>query len=157
MHKFKVGDKVRVVARHNGHEFNIGDIVTITNCNRKDNDYECIDDTDYWFLTESEIEPVKPRQLELGGTYTDKTGVTRMCVYVNDTHAWLAHPDFPAPAYVWSLDGASVSLNSSYDIIFPPVIEVKRESVTVAGETLTIRYEVIDGVSDFINATIEPL
>lgn len=165
MHKFKVGDKVRVIGRNGklgNHKYNIGDIVTLKHrCEDFDNKYGVIAwNCGEWYIDESEVEPITPpRQIELGGTYTSKNGHKWKCIGVKGDVAWLAgdYSDGLGTAYRFNLDGTPICHKShpEYQIIFPPVVEVKRESVTVAGETVTIRYEVIDGVADLSDATIE--
>ena len=60
--KYKVGDKVRIVANTNGddgHDFNIGTVVTIIDTNRasKHFSYACEDDTHNWWVSGEDIEP----------------------------------------------------------------------------------------------------
>jgi len=58
MSKFKVGDKVRVVSNTNNHEFDIGEIITITNIceNTKNQEYIADGYSDWWYVLESELE-----------------------------------------------------------------------------------------------------
>ena len=58
MSKFKVGDKVRVVSNINNHEFDIGEIITITGVCEKTKDQEYIADgsSDWWYVLESELD-----------------------------------------------------------------------------------------------------
>lgn len=54
----KVGDKVRITGEIDGHEFDIGEIVTITEI-WGDNDYKAENEYDYWWISEEECELVK--------------------------------------------------------------------------------------------------
>ena len=56
---YKVGDKVRVIDRIHGHEFEIDEEVTIDQVYREDKDYRCSNsERDFWWLTEEEVEPI---------------------------------------------------------------------------------------------------
>ena len=50
--KYKVGDKCKVVKRLHGHEFEIGEKVTIRNCYPDEDTphYKCQSKIDCWFL-----------------------------------------------------------------------------------------------------------
>jgi len=50
--KFKVGDKCKVVKQLHGHEFEIGEKVTIRKCYPDEDTphYECINGTRFWYL-----------------------------------------------------------------------------------------------------------
>jgi hypothetical protein len=55
--KFKVGDVVKITRELYGHEFTIGDLVTIEEVNEGDGDYEAIaEDGECWSVREDEIE-----------------------------------------------------------------------------------------------------
>jgi hypothetical protein len=58
--------------------------------------------------------------IELGGTYrADDTDY--QCIYVCGGYAWMTKAvDRGATAYVWTTDGASLSLGKGYDISFDP-------------------------------------
>ena len=61
--------------------------------------------------------PAKPRQIEVGGVYTPKTGSPQECVYVRGEFAYmLPVKDGQCPAYAWDIYGKSLSLNPDYDI-----------------------------------------
>lgn len=54
---FATGDKVRVVAQYFGHEFEIGEEVTLRKINSFDNDYEATNkDGTSWYVCDDEIE-----------------------------------------------------------------------------------------------------
>jgi hypothetical protein len=55
----EVGDKVRVTDELNGHEFEIGEIVTIERIYIYDDSYCCSNGNESWFLTKDEFEPIK--------------------------------------------------------------------------------------------------
>lgn len=47
--------------------------------------------------------------IEVGKTYTDRTGAKRECIFVEDDLAWLRRLK-DSPAYVWRRDGTSYGL-----------------------------------------------
>lgn len=57
--KFKVGDKVKVIAKKHGHGFNIGEIVKIEEIS--DRDYKCssLEKNELWWMVEDEFTKVK--------------------------------------------------------------------------------------------------
>lgn len=57
--KFKVGDKVKVIAEKRGHEFDIGEIVKIEEIS--DKDYKCssLEKNELWWMGEDEFTKVK--------------------------------------------------------------------------------------------------
>ena len=59
--KFKVGDKCKVVKQLHGHEFEIGEKVTIRKCYPDEDTphYKCQSKIDCWFLSEEELELLK--------------------------------------------------------------------------------------------------
>ena len=62
-HKFKVGDKVRIIGNTASHEFTNGDIVVVTKINRNDDTctYLCLDTNNEdieWWASEEDIELV---------------------------------------------------------------------------------------------------
>ena len=59
--RFKVGDKARFIARKYGHEFNIGEIVTITEVGLNDSGwtYKCSNDNYICWLRGEELEPIE--------------------------------------------------------------------------------------------------
>ena len=58
--KFKVGDKVRVVANTTRHRFEIGEVVTILNASPKDKncEYKAENGEEFWWLTTTEVEAI---------------------------------------------------------------------------------------------------
>jgi len=58
-------------------------------------------------------------KLEVGNFYTAKDGYQYECIATTDEFAWLKATE-TTTAYVWTIDGKSVSLSSEYDIINPP-------------------------------------
>lgn len=63
--KFKVGDKVRVTERKNGHEFEIGEVVEITDIHPIDNDYRCSNGYTNWYLKEDELKKEGANKMDL--------------------------------------------------------------------------------------------
>lgn len=82
--KFKVGDKVRVIAKKHGHGFNIGEIVKIEEIS--DRDYKCssLEKNELWWMGEDEFTKVKFIKLDLkdGDKCTLKNG---QVVFVDKT------------------------------------------------------------------------
>ena len=143
--KFKIGDKVRIVGNECGHQFKIGEIVTIQDVQRSD--YKATNGHDFWFVIDDELEPAETRKLEVGKTYESANYGSYKCIAVNETHAWLtAYTN--ATAYVWTIDGKS-SLGPEWDIVFAPIIEVISEDVELYGKTVTLDYTVKDGEPDW--------
>lgn len=77
--KFKVGDKVRVVAKKHGHRFDIGEIVKIEEIS--DRDYTCssLEKNKLWWMGEDEFTKVKfiKSDLKDGDIATDREGKKR--------------------------------------------------------------------------------
>ena len=68
MTKFKVGDKVRVTKCLHGHGFDIDEVVEIIHHNISRNDYECENNTDSWFLRDTEFELYEEKETEMALT-----------------------------------------------------------------------------------------
>ena len=77
--EFKVGDKVRVVAKKHGHRFDIGEIVKIEEIS--DRDYKCssLEKNELWGMGEDEFTKVKfiKSDLKDGDIATDREGKKR--------------------------------------------------------------------------------
>lgn len=77
--KFKVGDKVRVVAKKHGHRFDIGEIVKIEEIS--DRDYQCssLEKNKLWWMGEDEFTKVKfiKSDLKDGDIAIDREGKKR--------------------------------------------------------------------------------
>ena len=56
--KLKVNDVCKVIANTGGHEFKIGEVVTIAKCFPKSEDphYRCYNKREFWFLCDEELE-----------------------------------------------------------------------------------------------------
>ncbi len=88
--KFKVGDKVRVIAKRHGHGFNIGEIVKIEEIS--DRDYTCssLKENELWWMGEDEFTKVKFTKLDLkdGDIVTYRNGLKKIVsgdkLYGND-------------------------------------------------------------------------
>lgn len=63
--KFKVGDKVKVIAKKHGHHFNIGEIVKIEHISEYDYICKSLKNNDYWNLGDDEIVKVKFTKADL--------------------------------------------------------------------------------------------
>ena len=63
MQKFKDGQKVKVIAKEYGHEFEIGEVVEIIFADKNSGngfgDYKCSNGLTSWYLVDEEIELTK--------------------------------------------------------------------------------------------------
>lgn len=77
--EFKVGDKVKVIAKKYGHEFDIGEIVKIEEID--DRNYKCslLKKDELWWIREDEFVKVKFTKADLkdGDIATDREGKNR--------------------------------------------------------------------------------
>lgn len=88
--KFKVGDKVKVIAKKHGHGFNIGEIVKIEEIS--DRDYKCssLEKNELWWMGEDEFTKVKfiKSDLKDGDIVTYRNGLKKIVsgdkLYGND-------------------------------------------------------------------------
>ena len=88
--KFKVGDKVKVIAKRHGHGFNIGEIVKIEEIS--DRDYTCssLKENELWWMGEDEFTKVKFTKSDLkdGDIVTYRNGLKKIVsgdkLYGND-------------------------------------------------------------------------
>ena len=95
--KFKVGDKVKVIAKKHGHGFNIGEIVKIEEIS--DRDYKCssLKENELWWMGEDEFTKVKFTKLDLkdGDIVTYRKGLKKIVsgdkLYGNDLFASLRY------------------------------------------------------------------
>lgn len=78
--KFKVGDKVKVIAEKRGHEFDIGEIVKIEEIS--DRDYKCssLEKNELWWMGEDEFVEWKFTKSDLkdGDIVTQRNGLKKM-------------------------------------------------------------------------------
>ena len=78
--KFKVGDKVKVIAKRHGHEFDIGEIVRIEEVS--DIDYKCssLKKNEFWWMGEDEFVEWKFTKSDLkdGDIVTQRNGLKKM-------------------------------------------------------------------------------
>lgn len=83
--KFKVGDKVKVIAKKHGHGFNIGEIVKIEEIS--DRDYKCssLEKNELWWMAEDEFTKVKfiKSDLKDGDIVTYRNGDKRTVIAGN--------------------------------------------------------------------------
>lgn len=88
--KFKVGDKVKVIAKKHGHGFNIGETVKIEEIS--DRDYKCssLEKNELWWMAEDEFTKVKfiKSDLKDGDIVTYRKGLKKIVsgdkLYGND-------------------------------------------------------------------------
>lgn len=73
---------------------------------------------DGYYVRHKVKKPVPKKQIEVGGSYVSKNNPNYLweCIYIDGDKAWMRHND--NTAYVWSLEGKSISLNENYDIDF---------------------------------------
>lgn len=112
--KFKVGDKVRVIAKRHGHGFNIGETVKIEEIS--DRDYKCssLKENELWWMGEDEFTKVKFTKLDLkdGDIVTYRKGLKKIVsgdkLYGNDLFASLRY---------YTEDLKDVDGEEEYDIV----------------------------------------
>lgn len=77
--KFKIGDKVRVVAKKHGHRFDIGEIVKIEEISYRDYQCSSLEKNELWWMREDEFTKVKfiKSDLKDGDIATDREGKKR--------------------------------------------------------------------------------
>jgi len=152
--KYKVGDKVRVVANDSGHGFDIGDVVKVINVYR--GWFDAALDGEAWALNDRDATPYNPREIVVGGVYDDN-GDERECIAIKGGRAYLAakySDTHYGTAYRYMLDGTALDLSSDYNIKFPPVIEHAQHQITINGKPATVTVPVIDGKPDYSQAVV---
>lgn len=131
--KFKVGDKVRVIAKKHGHGFNIGEIVKIEEIS--DRDYKCssLEKNELWWMGEDEFTKVKfiKSDLKDGDIVTYRNGLKK--IVSGDK---LCGNDLFAPLRYYTEDLKDVDGEEKNDIV-----KVERP---VKYETVFEREEVLD-------------
>jgi hypothetical protein len=155
MMKYKVGDKVKVVAMKCGHQFDIGEVITIHKVN--DYDYCASNGKEMWYMQDSEIEPyTPPPQIEVGGKYTSRNGDSWDCIFVRDGVAWLNHGT--TTAYTFKIDGTPICLGagSKYTIDLGPKVEECKAEMYLLGNVVNVTFTTLDGVPDWTTAKISP-
>ena len=63
--KYKIGDKVKIVAYKHGHGFDIGEVVIITEVNEDNYRGEYLDGRDFWYVEDDEIAPIPETTLAI--------------------------------------------------------------------------------------------
>ena len=112
--KFKVGDKVRVVAKKHGHYFNIGEVVKIKEVNSKDYTCSSLEKNNIWWLRDDEVAEVKFTKSDLkdGDIVTYRKGLKKIVsgdkLYGNDLFA---------PLRYYTEDLKDVDGEEEYDIV----------------------------------------
>lgn len=83
--KFKVGDKVKVIAKKHGHGFNIGEIVKIKEINCEDYMCSSLERNNIWWLRDDEVAEVKFTKSDLkdGDIVTYRNGDKRTVIAGN--------------------------------------------------------------------------
>lgn len=77
--KFKVGDRVKVIARKHGHCFDIGEVIKIKEVNSEDYMCSSLERNNIWWLSDDEVAEVKFTKPDLkdGDIVTDRKGKKR--------------------------------------------------------------------------------
>lgn len=60
--KYKVGDKVRVIACYYYHQFEIGEVVEITEVREERNNYKAESRNDWWAVEDDELESINDQE-----------------------------------------------------------------------------------------------
>ena len=131
--KFKVRDKVKVIAKKHGHGFNIGEIVKIEEIS--DRDYKCssLEKNELWWMAEDEFTKVKfiKSDLKDGDIVTYRNGLKKIVsgdkLYGNDLFTSLRY----YPEDLKDVDGEEKN----------DIVKVERP---VKYETVSEREEVLD-------------
>lgn len=166
MSKFKVGDRVRVIANEYGHEFDIGEVVTIIKVCPDDYQAES-DDGDAWWVIASELLPVpQVNTLTPGQTYTSANGNKWECIFVRDGKAWLVgvfDGNAEGSAYDFDVDGTASWVmeydRAAYSIVFEPVRETvyTHNSIWNGGKfKYKVSVDMVDGTPDWSTAKVTP-
>lgn len=156
MSKYKGGDRVKVVANTVGHYFEDQTHVII--------DYVYSDGTykaykvgdsrsDWWCVTDDDVEPIAaPSRFEIGKTYKTALHGKFTCIHVAGDYAWLAN-DFgngaSGAAYVWNMEGKSISLSHEWDLVWEPIVTTHNHVVFAHGESRNTQYNLVDGMVDW--------
>lgn len=132
--KFKVGDKVKVIAKKHGHEFAIGEIVKIEEVS--DRDYKCssLKKNELWWMGEDEFVEWKFTKSDLkdGDIVTQRNGLKKM-VFENKLYG---SNHFVSLTY-YTEDLKDVDREEEYDI-------VKVERPTQYEEVFERKEEILD-------------
>lgn len=113
--KFKVGDKVKVIAEKHGHNFDIGEIVRIEEVG--DRDYECssLKKNELWWMEEDEFVEWKFTKSDLkdGDIVTYRNGLKKI---VSGDKLW-ENDDLFTPLRYYTEDLKDVDGEEEYDIV----------------------------------------
>lgn len=113
--KFKVGDKVRVIAKKHGHGFNIGEIVKIEEIS--DRDYKCssLEKNELWWMGEDEFVEWKFTKSDLkdGDIVKYRNGLKKI---VSGDKLW-ENDDLFTPLRYYTEDLKDVDGEEEYDIV----------------------------------------
>lgn len=145
--KFKVGDKVRVIAKKHGHGFNIGEIVKIEEIS--DRDYKCssLEKNELWWMGEDEFTKVKfiKSDLKDGDIVTYRNGLKK--IVSGDK---LCGNGLFAPLRYYTEDLKDVGGEEEYDI-------VKVERSTQYEEVFERKEEILDETEKrYLASVIKP-
>ena len=93
-----------------------------------------------------------PPRFEIGKTYKTALHGEFTCIHVAGDYAWLAH-DFgngaEGAAYVWNMEGKSISLSPEWDVVWDPVVTTHNHVVFAQGESRNTQYNLVDGKVDW--------
>lgn len=157
MSKFKVGDRVRIVKNTACSSNMIGDVGIVVEARGEVCKVDVYGRGNFsnWSCM-SDLEIATPtRTLTPGQTYTARNGSRHVCIYVDGGNAWmLSDGGGNTPAYVWTIDGKSISLNSEWDIVFEPVRETVSFEIDTYHGIVGLEYQTINGTPDWSTAKV---
>lgn len=167
MSKFKVGDKVRIVANRGCSVNDIGDVGVVTDLVELDvyeyrvkvGDRTKLHNWSY----EDDLELVTENTLQVGQTYTSENGCEWECIFVRDSKAWMIgiYTDGAyGNAYDFDIDGTASWAGGSgaegYNIKWGPKRETKRHVIYANGEKRDTEFDVVDGAVDWDSLRVLP-
>lgn len=166
-----MGDRVRIIANEYGHEFDIGEVVTIVKVCADDYQAKC-DDGEVWWVIASELIPAPQHNtITTGQTYTMASGRKMRVIHIEDGKAFgvFLNDNGTASlnsAYTWDMDGeyqnAVAGVRDEYRIVFEPVREtVTQEFGPLDGinyfhGNVKVSIETINGTPDWSTAKVTP-
>lgn len=96
--KFKVGDRVKVIARKHGHCFNIGEVIKIKEVNRESYMCSSLERNNIWWLRDDEVAEVKFTKSDLKDydIVTERNGKKRIVLerFLRDEIGEISLADF---------------------------------------------------------------
>jgi hypothetical protein len=164
-HSFVVGDKVVLDYKYSPYGITLGKAYTVTDV---DNGMLYItNDSGGQSCFNQEHFKAEPKIMESniiisGGTYTTHNGGKWHCIYTTDEHAYMITQE-GSTAYVWTLDGSTLSLGSHdrYDVNWGPItkggVSIDRGVLTIGGLDWFVEGVIttVDGVPDWSTISVK--